>query len=384
MVAVSVIIPTYNAGRFVCQAVDSVLAQTYRDYEIIVVDDGSTDDTRERLAPYGNQIRYVQTNNLERSAARNTGIRQARGELIAFLDADDIWLPEKLARQIAFWERNADLGLVYSWAQCIYEDARLPRLLGTDFADNVSLDVFPGLLLGKFVPTLTVVARAQCLHEVGLFDEQIVIAEDWDLWLRLALKYRFGCVPEILAYYRLNGAFLPAKVARHRAQDTRLSTVRKVCALAHLEPADRLPAGLESQAWARALWWGALVDYAVKNDLAARTRWEDAILYDPNFFFGKTGGWLESLIAQALSLYDYKTPENEAEAFVHHVFRNLPEAAGSLRGSYREALGRLKAGFGFRALEEGDRHMARFLMRRAVGVYPPLLRNLGIISICLR
>ena len=99
---ISVVIPTYNYGHFVTEAVDSVLAQTYRHYEVVVVDDGSTDDTRARLAPYGDRIRYIHQENQGLSAARNTGIRAARGGVIGLLDSDDKWHPRKLETQAAF------------------------------------------------------------------------------------------------------------------------------------------------------------------------------------------------------------------------------------------------------------------------------------------
>ena len=115
MPKVSVVIPTYQHAHFVAQAISSVLSQTYCDLEVIVVDDGSTDDTQEIVAGFGEQIRVVQhEKNSGLSAARNTGIQLSRGEYVAFLDADDIWLPEKLEKQIPLFERDESVGLVSS------------------------------------------------------------------------------------------------------------------------------------------------------------------------------------------------------------------------------------------------------------------------------
>jgi hypothetical protein len=383
MPAVSVIIPTYNTAHLISDAIDSVLAQTYRDLEIIVVDDGSTDNTAEVLADYQDRISYIYQENQERSAARNNGIGRAQGEYVAFLDADDYWAPDKLTKQIALLAQRPDLGLVYSQAQTFYGDRKWPRILGTDFSKIEELNVFEGLLLGKSIPTLTVVVRTECLQTVGLFDERIIIGEDWDLWLRITLKYAVGYIPQILAYYRLMGTYLPAQMARHKAQETRVYTVRKILALMHQDPNICLSSGLEDIALSRAWWYGCLIDYATKDIHAAQERWMKAIEHNPIFFFEQTDDWLESLIGFALHLYDTVTPQAEAEEFVAHVFDHLPEAAKSLQQFRRRAMGKLKAGYAFQAQEQGELKLARGLMRRAVAYYPPLIRNLGVVSICL-
>ena len=109
---VTVVIPTYNYGRYICQTVESALGQTYSPVEIIVVDDGSTDDTRERLTAYGDRVRYIYLQNRGVSTARNIGIQAARGEFVALLDSDDLWLPDKLERQVTVGIHQPDIGLV--------------------------------------------------------------------------------------------------------------------------------------------------------------------------------------------------------------------------------------------------------------------------------
>ena len=115
MPKVSVIIPAYNCAHYICHAVDSVLAQTFPDFELVVVDDGSTDNTRELLKQYGSQIKYIYQQNKDMTAARNTGINHSSGEYIAFLDSDDIWLANKLERQIVLLDQAPEVGLVYCW-----------------------------------------------------------------------------------------------------------------------------------------------------------------------------------------------------------------------------------------------------------------------------
>ena len=205
---VSVIIPTYNYAHYITEAVESVLNQTYKDFEIIVVDDGSTDNTKEVIRPYLNKIKYIYQQNSGPSAARNRGIKEAKGEYIAFLDADDIWLPQKLELQIKFIEKEKELGLVFSDMTCFNEKGILKKSFLKDipvFNDLcieslssiekiISDDVFNALLQGNFIPTNTVIVKKECFDKVGLFDENLLFVEDRDMWLRIALAYRIGFI----------------------------------------------------------------------------------------------------------------------------------------------------------------------------------------------
>lgn len=379
-VDVSVIIPTYNAAGVVRRAVDSALAQTFTAHEIIVIDDGSTDNTAQVLAAYGDRVRYVYQVNQERCAARNHGLRLARGRYAAFLDADDYWTPDKLARQVAALDQHADWAMVFSRAQCVYAGQPWPRVLGTDFDAPdahapytiTAAQLLAGLLLGKSLPTCTVVARTAALLDVGGFDTGIVIGEDWDVWLRLAQRQPAGCVPDMLAYYQLSGQFQPASLARHRAPDTRLRSVEK------LRP---LPIDLENKALARAWWYGALIDYAVNAMASGQERWARALQLDRAFF---TTEWIESLIAFAMHQHDTLTPAAAAEEFVQRLFQHLPLAARALHAQQRAVIGRLRAGYGFEALARHDLPAAQQHLRAAARYYPPLLKNRGLVSICLR
>src|SRR3990170_3473675 len=149
MSKVSVIIPAYNSARFLPEAIESVLAQTYKDYGIIVIDDGSTDNTKETLEPYFDKIKYIYQQNQGAASARNTAIRHSQGEYIAFLDADDVWLPEKLHIQVEYLNNNPGIAMVYSPSVTISEDGGL-----TDKKNkNMGLpsgDVFDMLFLRNF------------------------------------------------------------------------------------------------------------------------------------------------------------------------------------------------------------------------------------------
>jgi glycosyltransferase involved in cell wall biosynthesis len=180
--SVSVVIPCYNYGRFVCEAVDSALSQTHPHAEVIVVDDGSTDDTRDRLVPYGDRIRYIRQENKGLSAARNTGIRHATGEWVALLDADDWWHKQKLEMQLQAVAGRDDVGLLGSPS-----GANLPETLPFVAHPN-KLGVRDFLLSSRFGPSGAMIRR-RCFDSVGLFNEELRSIEDRDMWLRIAARF---------------------------------------------------------------------------------------------------------------------------------------------------------------------------------------------------
>ncbi|HKA23153.1 MAG TPA: glycosyltransferase family 2 protein [Blastocatellia bacterium] len=203
---VSVIIPTHNHSRFVGQAIDSVLAQTHAPFEVIVVDDGSSDDTPAALVPYSAQIRVLRQDNQGVSAARNNGARVATGDVLAFLDADDLWFPEKLQHQVERFLEEPDLGLVH----CGIEE-----IDGTGACLNRRLDGREGwaatemLLLSNPVVLgagSTAMIPRPVFERMGGFDTRLSTSADWDLCYRIATHHRIGFVREILVSYRLHGS----------------------------------------------------------------------------------------------------------------------------------------------------------------------------------
>ncbi len=195
---VSVVIPCYNYGAFVAETVDSALAQTVPPHEVIVVDDGSTDDTRERLAPYADRIRYVHQANGGLSAARNRGIAEATGDWIALLDADDLWHPEKTALQLRALERYPEARLIGAAAG----PRAMPEHLPAESAIR-TLDVPAFLLRAPFAPSSALIRR-DCLQRVGGFDEQLRSVEDRDMWLRIAVHHLAILVETPCWWYRLH------------------------------------------------------------------------------------------------------------------------------------------------------------------------------------
>lgn len=209
---VSVIIPAYNAAEFISEALESVLVQTYRPLEIIVVDDGSRDGTSavvERFVSKG--VRLILQENAGPSAARNRGIAAATGNYIAFLDADDLWMPETVQKLVSYIVNNPDVRLAFGDAgsfgpEGVLFDSAFKKYGFPDLAGrNVVANAFENLFeKGNFILTGTVLVERECLDNVGYFDEKLRYAEDADLWVRIALFYKIGCVPEPLMMRRIH------------------------------------------------------------------------------------------------------------------------------------------------------------------------------------
>ncbi len=204
MPRVSVIIPCYNRAHVIREAIDSVLAQTYRDYEIVVVDDASTDDSREVVAAYGDRVRLVaRAANGGIAAARNDGILHSRGELVAFLDSDDLWEPRRLETAVAFLDAHPGYGAVYGDMRCVWpEGGPSTDHCVADMGGGRSGWIFEDLLRHALISTLTITIRREVLDRVGLFDESLPPAEDQDLWWRIAREAPIGFVPETVATAR--------------------------------------------------------------------------------------------------------------------------------------------------------------------------------------
>ena len=206
--SVSVVIPTYNRGQLLEQAIQSVLDQTYRDLELIVVDDGSTDDTRRRVvAVADDRVRYIHQRNAGLAGARNTGIREARGDYVAFLDDDDVWMAEKLERQMAIMQSRPNVAVVHCGFRFVDLEGnpvsmeyRRPPSRGSLYEDLMYANVISG-------SGSAAVVRARCFIDAGTFDPTLRAREDQDMWRRLALAgHEFACVDEALVDIRWHAA----------------------------------------------------------------------------------------------------------------------------------------------------------------------------------
>ena len=223
-IKVSVIITCYNYAKYLPGCIESVLNQTWQDFEIIVVNDGSTDNTDDAIASYlsGQKILYIKQKNSGQANAKNNGIRHSKGELIAFLDADDLWDATKLEKQLPLF-RDPRVGVVYNTARYIDEQGReFSFMLSSEYLKPRSGVVTRYLLFDNFVPFSSSVVRRDCLDRAGIFDETISMGIDWDLWLRISVHYEFQYIDEPLLLYRFghSGQMSKNLDVRQRCSDT--------------------------------------------------------------------------------------------------------------------------------------------------------------------
>lgn len=208
---VSVIIPTYNCETYIAETINSVLDQTHKNLELIIVDDGSRDSTQKIAASYGAPVRLLTQLNSGVCAARNHGMREATGQYICLMDHDDYWFPDKLALQLEEMERHPQAGLIYSTFGWWYPDTEglFPdpssfnlALSPTGIDEDFSGWIYHLLLLDCWVLTSSALIRTEVFDKCGIFDESLPYSEDWDLWLRISQEYPFIKLKKQLTLYR--------------------------------------------------------------------------------------------------------------------------------------------------------------------------------------
>ena len=357
---VSVIIPTYNRSRLLRLAVESVLAQTYPNVEIIVVDDGSTDDTATMMAQYAGRVTYIKQANQGSAAATNTGIRAASGEYLTFLDHDDLMMPTKIERQVQVLDSRPDVGLV----NCGYyhidkEGNRLDKVWALPGGE-----VLKELVCGCFLWAGGPMIRRQCLDRVGLFDGEMW-GEDWDMWLRIALAgYPFACIQEPLGAYRILPGSMMANVAK--LEHGAFATLDKVFANPQL-PADVV--AVKDQSYGTTHLWLSWSYYAsgLWND--AQRNLAEALTLLPQLL-EHPEDLLESLCGHALSVR-----VSDPVKFVSDVLNHLPRCADALREYRARLLADVHVGLALRNYASGDLEQAKQEIVKAVVLRPAMLEH---------
>jgi glycosyltransferase involved in cell wall biosynthesis len=369
---VSVIIPTYNRAELLSQTIESVLVQTRPDFELIVVDDGSTDSTVDLIEGYRDaRLRYIYQDNAGGCAARNRGATESRTPHVVFLDSDDLFMPDALAELMGVADRYPETGLIGGGFEYIDATGHIigeyqPWLLGEQ------LDLTRWLLDCPFIPSATMIKRS-CFEAVGGFDLEQEAAQDWDLWLRMAAA---GCVMRWLkrsvCKYRLHGGGLTVDIERQKRGYMR--ALGKHLGDDHHSPA---VLAVRGEAYANAYLHAAAREYAVGQIETAQEDVREAAKFAPDWI--DSGILLERLLRQGQSPLITDT----LESYVSTVLSHLPPGIFTARSRNR-ALARVAAASLFANAGRQNRSKMSGLWWRVVLNDPAWLRNLGFLSIGLQ
>jgi len=354
---VSVIIPTYNRSKLLRVAIESVLAQTYPNIEIIVVDDGSTDDTVEVVAQYAGRVTYLKQANQDVAAARNTGIRAASGEYLTFLDDDDLILPTKIERQVQVLASQPQVGLVHCRFYYADEDGNYLHIAGL----LPEGEVLQRLVCSNFLWVGAPLIRRHCFDQVGLFDEEIPsITADWDMWLRIAQAgYRFACVQELLGAYRIHRKSMMSDVAK--LEQGMFAVLEKVFSNPQL-PAD--VAAVKEQAHGKIRFWISCRYYDAGQWDDARRNLAAALALRPQLC--ERPEELSRLVCEHALNHRVSDPFQ----FVAGVLDHLPACADGLRRYRSRLLSQIYAGLAMRNYGVGNIAYAKSQFAEAMALDP--------------
>ncbi|MBN1217552.1 MAG: glycosyltransferase family 2 protein [Anaerolineae bacterium] len=383
--SVSIIIPTHNMARFIGEAIKSVLAQTFQDFEIIVVDDASTDNTAQVISKIqDSRLNYLfHQKNRGPSAARNTGIGAAKGEFIALLDADDLWLPTKLCKQLSLFQQDPNLGIVYCGAYEVDTTSQILRKYIPQKAwPKAGAEAFERIARRDdfiIAPLSSMTMRKACFDEVGLFDEQIVQAEEWDWTFRIAYKWNINFVPEPLVYYRMTGHFMPEKRLGRRLEEAHLTIIRRGFEQVN---SDTQWHSLKQELLVRTLWGTALYWYAVKKPDKAQQNLAQIAINSPDFLnFIHNPALLESIAYTAWGLYDTITPIDKALTYVNFVFAHLPEIVRSSQKMRKKTMAKVCAICAFDSYPRGEIQQVWKAVIQTLYYNPTWVTNIGLLKL---
>ena len=390
MPVVSIIIPTYNRQHLVQETIDSVFRQTYTDWELIVVDDGSIDDTRGALGKrYGSSIRYIYQNNQGESAARNRGIAAARGTYVAFLDSDDLWLPSKLQIQVDLMDADANLGLVSTQSYWMnHEGLRLKRL--PQGHEQATSDIsWADLVLGNAIAGggSTAMVRRRCFELAGAFDTSIHFGEEWDLWLRIARHFKARQISEPLSFYRINPGgqrnWAPRRDEAAKMHADHLEILGRAfdrCPYSACE-CKRLRALAYSQAHLR----HAFASCGLGTTGQGYEQWLEAIKLCPEYATDHDVLWqrITDSVAGFASAYAAGERIDMARAMLERILYNPPAQVQSLARDRERLLARIMVELAFQAAQNKESCLARRCALESIVYDPSWIQNRGLVQILL-
>jgi tetratricopeptide (TPR) repeat protein len=368
---ISVVIPTYNHVRFLADAIQSALAQSYLQVEIIVVDDGSTDSTHTLVESFGERVHYMWQENQGLSGARNTGIGAAQGEYIALLDADDFWEPKYLETVHRVLAADPHLGAVYTGLQFV--NSKGERLPQPCVATVPSDQLHDRLLDGEFFAPSAVLVRRTCFEQVGVFDVALRASEDWDMWLRVAQVYGFAGIAQPLLNYRVHGSNMsgdPEYMLRYQTM-----VVCKHFGAPEGEPS-QWPAPRQ-RAWAATCYFAAQGYFLRGDDAKGQTFLRQAFEANPaltaqvDLFYEL--GCVEQPLGQRGNPATLNLPKSADRLLgALHVIFNDPTLAPRVQQKRRTALAHAYLALGLLAYNSQQREQARAFWVQALQHAPKL------------
>ena len=372
MTMISVIIPAYNQGKYLDQAIQSVLDQTYPDFEIIVVDDGSTDATPDIVRSYlDSRVQYIYQENQGLSAARNTGIRCSKGSFLSFLDSDDLFMPNKLALLVDVLNQQPEVGLVAGQSIPIDENGNpAGEIFNKALPDKGHL-----LLLGNPLHVGSVLLRRSMQEKVGYFDETLRSYEDWDMWLRLA---RIGCqmawVPKPVSMYRF-----------HTSQMTRLGTQMTDASFAVLDKVFRdttLPNAwweCHDIAYSNAYLRAAAQAYNAQDFKNGKAYLMHAVTLDPDLVINNADP-----LARQFSAWTDLPKTGDRLEFLEGIYNHLPEQIPVLHHRRRHDLSLAAQRLVYESFNKGNPGQTIRAMTKAAKYQPSWLGKRGTMAILVR
>jgi hypothetical protein len=368
---ISVIIPAYNQARYIRQSITSVIAQTYPHLEIIVIDDGSTDETAQLVGNiHDPRLRYFYQENQGLSAARNAGIRIAKGDYFSYLDSDDLFLPDKLKILLNEFKADSKMGMVAGQAIPIDDDV---HQIGKMFSKGIPAEGAL-LLLGNPLHVGSILIKRKWQLRVGFFDENLRSYEDWDMWLRLVRHgCRVGWVDKPVSLYR----FHPKQMTRDGMQMTtaNFTVLHKIFADPELPEAWQ---SLKMQAFSQAHLRAAAHGYLAGDIVKAKSNLTQAIDYDNTLLTDQA----QPILNRIASWTDLPKTDAPVE-FMERVFFNLPEELLSLIDP-RTELGKVAVRLAFSSYQMGEPQITKVAVRRAIRSQPKWIFNRGLVSIFFR
>jgi len=379
---VSVIIPTYNRSAFLIDAIESVFAQDYQPIEIIVMDDGSTDDTAVVLEPYKGRISYFYQHNQGVSVARNKGIENSKGTLIAFLDSDDVWLPDKLAKQVRFLAEHPEIGAVSSHAVYIDQAGKMIRDDPLYPGQSEGLIGFEQNLLRSPLAINTLLIRRDCLPSKPVFPPGVRFGEDWDMCLHLGRKSKIWFLTEKLVGVRNHEGQVSTSFPAQEQVDQKLHNRLGVIERYYIYYPDQECDGLKPKAEAIEFARAAIPSYCNTEYDIGRTYLSEAIRLDPETWNG--GKPLYEAIVGAISMIQQKKGIKSGEVILESIFTHLPSTLMSNKNFKKKVYSGVSINQAFASYRMGDYQKVTLLVLRGIVNNSAWSVNRGVWSIFIK